>query len=277
MTMEIEREHAEKPLRKLRKALKRIPTDPTVSDVHALRTETRRIEAIIEALMLDEKKKTRRLLKAVTPVRKAAGEVRDMDVLVENVMALSRSRGDESLVRLMEHLGTRRVESAKELHETIEENRKGARRNLKQYTKLVEKQFTGDRQMTTSEATAPTQLAAELARWPALDVENIHDFRIKIKQLRYMLQLSNRADKDVVDALGKVKDEVGDWHDWQELADIARKVLDAKRDKAALEQIDEIGAAKYRDALRSANGLRKSYFGGGSAGNRMNGTAKKKR
>jgi len=272
--MEIEREHAERPLRKLRKALKSLPSDPSPEDVHSLRTETRRLEAIVDALMLVEKNKTRRLLKTVTPVRKAAGEVRDMDVLVKNVIALSQDRNDDSLLRLVEHLGERRIESLRELRHIVQENKKDARRNLKQYAKLVGKQFAGDKQVTENAAPAPVQLATELAKWPKLDVENIHPFRIKVKQLRYMLQLSKQTDPEIVEALGRVKDEVGDWHDWQELAEIARKVLDPKADRVALQRIEEIGGKKFRQALASANGLRAHYFKNGWAG-QLNGRPRK--
>lgn len=273
--MEIEREHAEKPIRKLRKALKRLPAEPSVDEVHALRTQSRRLEAIVNALMLDEKKKTRRLLKAMTPVRKAAGEVRDMDVLVGNVLTLSDSHRDEALVRLIEHLGERRVEGARELRQTIEQHKKDARRNLKQYVKLVGKQFPDDKQAITGATQASVELTKELVKWPKLDAENIHPFRIKVKQLRYMLQLSKEADKKVVDTLGKVKDEVGDWHDWQELAGIARQVLSARQDGAALKRIEEIGEKKFKHALAAANSLRTEYFSDGWGGGTKGGSKKR--
>lgn len=75
----MELEKVEKPIRKLRKAFKRLSDDPRPEDVHALRTQTRRLEAIVATLRIVPAKKAERLLKSVTPVRKAAGEVRDMD------------------------------------------------------------------------------------------------------------------------------------------------------------------------------------------------------
>lgn len=273
--MEIERDNAKKPLRKLRKALKRLPADPSTKDVHSLRTQTRRLEAIVEALMLDRKKKTRQLLKAVTPVRKAAGDVRDMDVLVGNVLALSHDREDDSLVRLVGHLGEKRVESARDLRQTVAAQRKDARRTLKEYSRLVGKQFPGKKHTLTNAAPAPMQLATELSNWPALNEENIHPFRIKVKQLRYMLQLAEKADKEILDALGKVKDEVGDWHDWQELARIAKGVLDPEEDRAALKKIEEIGNGKFKHALATANVVRSEYFGDRSTVGRNNGRKRK--
>jgi CHAD domain-containing protein len=273
--MDIELDSAQRPLRRLRKALKRLPSDPTPADVHDLRTQSRKLEAVAGALQLDRKKTTRQVLKTVTPVRKAAGNVRDMDVFVGHLFSLSRKRDDDSLVRLMEHLGERRMENARELHRTVEENRKHARRSLKDYSKLIGKQFPGKKQVMASPAPAPAALATELANWPKLDEENIHSFRIKVKQLRYMLQLSDQADKKIVEALGKVKDEVGDWHDWQELAAIARQVLNPREDRTALKRIEEIGAAKLKKALAAANELRVRYFSRGVAHARSHSNARK--
>jgi phosphoribosylaminoimidazole carboxylase PurE protein len=50
--------------------------------------------------------------------------------------------------------------------------------------------------------------ARELSEWPALDASNIHEFRLKVKQLRYILQLFADADSDFVGALGDVQREI---------------------------------------------------------------------
>jgi CHAD domain-containing protein len=42
------------PFRKLRKALKRFPKLPSPEEVHRLRTQTRRLEGTLHALMLDQ-------------------------------------------------------------------------------------------------------------------------------------------------------------------------------------------------------------------------------
>jgi CHAD domain-containing protein len=269
--MKLERDSAQKPIMKLRKALKSLPSDPSSEEVHFLRTQTRRLEAIVEAFNLEQKRQTRQLLKTVTPVRKAAGDVRDMDVLVGNVMTLDRDRDNDSLVRLVEHLGEMRMESARDLRHTVAGRRKDARRKLKRYSKLLGRQFPDKKGEVESASPGLTRLAAELAQWPDLNEENIHEFRIKVKQLRYMLQLSREVDGKIIEELGQVKDQVGDWHDWQELARIARGVLDAREDQAALKRIEEIGNRKYRSALAKANEVRAEYFQNGSMGSRRNG------
>jgi CHAD domain-containing protein len=155
--------------------------------------------------------------------------------------------------------------------------RKDARRNLKQYARLVGRQFGGNKNTTTTAAPAPQEIIEELANWPELGEENIHEFRIRVKQLRYMLQLSDAVDAKTIEDLSEVKDQVGDWHDWQELARIARQVLDPKQDQAALKRIDQIGKEKLKAALDSANAVRRRYFsdGDGWQGAKRNGHAKR--
>ncbi|MFP5250679.1 MAG: CHAD domain-containing protein, partial [Acidobacteriota bacterium] len=130
-------DRVEKPLWKLRKLLKSLPEDPAPADVHKLRTRARRIEAVASAWAPAGGKESKRLLKAIQPVRKAAGSVRDMDVLTGNLLHMEMTRSSDSRLRLIEHLGGARVASAGDLLETVGRQRKKARRELKNYAQLV--------------------------------------------------------------------------------------------------------------------------------------------
>ena len=77
-----ELERVRKALRELGKSLESLNGDSAPEDVHKLRTASRRVEAIAGVLGAADGKKSRRLVKAIEPVRKAAGGVRDMDVLL---------------------------------------------------------------------------------------------------------------------------------------------------------------------------------------------------
>ncbi len=82
-------ETAVKPLRKLYKELKDFPADPSAEQVHELRTQARRLEAVVHTFSSDSDGEGQRLLKLMKPVRKAAGKVRDVDVFYRE--ASSRS------------------------------------------------------------------------------------------------------------------------------------------------------------------------------------------
>src|SRR5438874_13230525 len=72
-----------KPTRKLRKLLKNMPKQPAPEQVHDLRTNTRRFEAILAAISPDSTRKEKSLLRELAAIRKRAGKVRDMDVLTD--------------------------------------------------------------------------------------------------------------------------------------------------------------------------------------------------
>jgi CHAD domain-containing protein len=265
--MEVEFGNVQKPVRILRKSLKSLTRDPPMEAVHSLRIHARRIEAIAAALMPGDSKLTRRLLKTIRPVRKAAGEVRDMDVLAGKARTLARDRRNRSVASLLGYLSSKREESARELLDTVAEQRNDARRSLKQFSRQIEKRFHGNKPGAMTEAAssgssgeAATKLIDELNRWPAFNAENLHAFRIKVKELRYVLQLTEDANLKFVDALGKVKEQIGDWHDWRQLATIAEKALDPQDDLATLKKIDEIEKKKLNKALAAARAMKARYL-----------------
>lgn len=258
--MAIAFDRVQKPLRQLRKLLKNLQADPPAEEVHKLRTRSRQIEAIAAALSPAGEKLTRRLLKSIKPLRKAAGSVRDMDVLAAKARALPREPGQnshqEALARLVEHLESSRKESAAELVTAFGRQRKTARQNLKLYAKQLECGKDSDSLAREQQIqAAAAQLAAELSRWPALSARNLHSFRLNVKELRSILQLLSNSDHAFVEALGTVKEQIGDWHDWQQLAMAATEALHAQQDRALLSAIKEIVRQKLREALAAANAL----------------------
>jgi CHAD domain-containing protein len=235
--------------------------------VHSLRTHARRLEAAVAAVALGRNKASRRLLKLISPVRKAAGKVRDMDVLIEDVLTLADSHGSESMVRLVEHLARMRVKHARKLHDIVVQKRPEARKQLKQSSKMLKKAVKKDGGDRSGE---PQTLISELGHWPDLNAANLHMFRIRIKELRYMLELSDGADPTLMRSLGIVKDAIGEWHDWVELLRIALKVLDAEADVGNLNRLREIVREQLESAVTAANHLRERYFknGVGARGNK---------
>ena len=78
-----------------------------------------------------------------------------------------------------------------------------------------------------------------------------------------MLQLNPQPDEKLVEALGEVKDSVGEWHDWVQLVKIAQKVLDPRSDRTILKHIENTGNQKFESALATAMRVRARYFTGG--------------
>ncbi|MGO9340115.1 MAG: CHAD domain-containing protein [Terracidiphilus sp.] len=254
--------HVEKPVRKLCKSLKNLPEDPPIEAVHDLRTNARRFEAMVAALELNQKNGVGALLKAIKRVRKAAGAVRDMDVLAGDALTLSGNRRDESVLCLLQHLEAKRTNRARDLLNTVEKQRKDLTRGLKKFLRKIENRLQPPdhgraNQANTLHSTATDILMNELIVWPPFSPKNLHAFRIKVKELRYVQQLADSADAKLLGALDRAKDRIGDWHDWQQLAEIGERTLDAKNDLATLEKIKAIGDKKLKQALTAAQELKR--------------------
>lgn len=265
MTQELKR--ARKALRELGQLLKSLADDPSPSAVHGLRITTRRVEAIAEALQPGDEKRSKRLMESIGPVRKAAGGVRDMDVVLADARRLARYSAGPALTRLLEYLRIARFKKAETLKRTLRRRGDVVRLEVKEYSRLVRDSLDaakGDAEMALvrpeSMRSAVEAIAHELSLEPALDAENIHAFRIKVKKLRYILQLSADTDAALLEALGAAQHAIGDWHDWQHLRAIAHEVLTGEGDRELLERIDRIASRKLEQAQATANALRRRYF-----------------
>jgi CHAD domain-containing protein len=265
-----ELERARKAVRELSKTLKSLPMDPPPEEVHKLRTTTRRVEAIVSVLAQMEGKESRRVLKSIEPIRKAAGGVREMDVMIVNARKLARYVAGDSLTRLLEHLQIARKQNAEVLRRVLGRRRDLARENLKQYSRFIRAELAPGKKAVSLNGlpaqshegvhTAAIRVVRELGEWPPFNAENIHAFRLKVKELRYILQLSADADSGLVETLGNAHRRIGDWHDWQQLEEIARELLNMERDGKLLTRICETGRRRFNQALTAANSLRGKYL-----------------
>ena len=104
------------------------------------------------------------------------------------------------------------------------------------------------------------QLAEQLNQPARLGPANLHPYRLKLKELRYVLELEEPqpARQELIDAIKKVQDAIGEWHDWMSLGDIAADVLDHDRCRV-IAQIKATAASRFANALAAAQSLRSRY------------------
>ncbi len=261
-----------KPLSKVRKLLKKMRKQPPPEQVHDLRTNTRRVEASLKALQLDTRRKGRRVLKTLTPLRKRAGRVRDLDVLTGFASGLPRNGNQDAIVQLLEHLGQSRHQAARKLYKSLRKRRRTAATRLKGCALLIERNLNGrgkrQKDEWSANATADAlQLSAQLASWPRLTPQNLHPFRLKVKELRNVLKMAG-DEREFGKKLGDVKDAIGEWHDWTVLSSITRKTLGKSQGKSLVQRIDDVAKQKEESALKLSNQLRSQYFKEGSTNER---------
>jgi CHAD domain-containing protein len=190
-----------------------------------------------------------------------------MDVLTADVLTVERDGEQDCLVQLVEHLGAERNKSARKLRRAIETTNPQLRRDLKRYSERVEKRLQeGKNNPPASDAvpltmTRTIQLSLDLKSPARLNRSNLHPYRLKVKELRNLLQLSDRAgDPKFLEELGDVKDTIGEWHDWGELVAIATELLDHGQSCKLIKSFKDTSDLMYQRALSLTSHLRSHYL-----------------
>jgi CHAD domain-containing protein len=273
--MALNQDKIRKTLRKLRRALKPQSHWRSPEKVHDLRTGTRRVESLIHALKLDEKHYARSLLKTLSRIFKDAGKVRDMDVLIAFTSGLAIDPHDPCLTQLISHLGEKRHNAALQLQSSIAKHAKAARHYLKKSSIALQDSMTepDNQQWQSGAAAFALQLSGDLATWPRLMPSNMHAFRLKIKELRYTLELAEGNETAFLRTLREVTSAIGEWHDWNKLLGIAANALKHSPRCAVLKTIRSTASAKRHDALSLANTLRRKYLGASTASHKQRKTS----
>lgn len=263
--MGIDASRIHKPVRKLRKFLKKSPKVPASHEIHDLRTNARRMETTVAALGQVAHKNERRLLHELAKLRKRAGKVRDMDVLTGLILTVNLDEEQDCVVRLIETLGAKRMKQVKKLRAFIAKRGARLRGRLKrtgsQLENFLEK---GRKTQPDSTPDAPVEVMAKAIRLAEnlkdpsrLAKTNLHEYRLRVKELRDILQLADSADQQhIVKVLGEAKDAIGEWHDWVELIAISSDVLDHGAECKLLPKLRGISETKYSRALSLTNQMK---------------------
>lgn len=263
--MGLDFKQVQKPGRKLRKLLKKMPAQPSPEQIHDFRTNSRQMEATLHAFGLDSARRGRRVLKPLSRMRKRAGNIRDMDVLTSYAANLRPDDGErDCTVQLLEYLGAQRRKYAKKFHSASRQDGSKLRERLKRVLRQLGKRNSRTQKSGKPDSRVPASVidrASDLASPARLNRSNLHSFRLKVKELRNVLKLAAAPDQKLMDALGQTKDAIGEWHDWEELVAIAEKVLDHGARCHLIQQMRAIAAEKYQKALTQAEQLRKRYAG----------------
>ena len=178
-----------KPVKKLRRLLKKLDGDAAPEQVHDLRTSARRFEAAFGALALNDAGIPNSVLKELGRLRKRAGKVRDMDILTEFAAATRPKSEEECHVRLLEHLGARRQKEVGRLHAEVKQLRSGLRKELDQAASRITKLLRGKSPSTAADVVAnatatAVRLAAQLSAPRRLNKTNLHPYRLKSRSYR---------------------------------------------------------------------------------------------
>lgn len=282
----------------LRSNLEKCATDPAIDPVHDLRTGTRRLQAMVEAILRERDddalhEPAEEWLGALKKMRRAAAPVRDLDVhrkLLQKLVKYGRdseaadaasaviSAAPNLIAASEAALPTHPVAHQAEhldawLHHARQHNAAALK---KRAAKLLSKfddeavafesgltQAPRPRRRPRSAAIVALESFARLVHeMQQLDANNLHDFRKGAKKARYIAESAAEDAHALVvgKALKKLQDDIGDWHDWLVLSDEARAALgDEGKDLIAL--LDSERDRHYTLSMKTVNRLRGRLLG----------------
>lgn len=210
--------------------------EPQPHSVHALRTRTRRLGAVLtklaedhpkaEALQRDAKRAQRQLKK----LRQMAGVARDLDVhrklLAELPAAQKRTHSDE-ISRLDAWLQKRRDRAAEALRSQLHKREAKLERALEDVQSHLGHLTAKEKSPST---TARLWFARATAKSITGDPEELHSFRKETKAARYLAEFESSSPAAVhfAEDLHQLQDAIGAWHDWDLLTQEAKRALPKK-------------------------------------------------
>jgi CHAD domain-containing protein len=248
--------------------LNRCGRKPTRKRVHVLRVVTLRMQAelanSVEGLpsashqvhaILDFGGQSEKL-------RHALGRVREIDVWIGMLQRLRTSMSETTgyiprstrdcirqMEQLEEHLGRKRRSNEKTLVAEIEKRRDA----LLSIVEEVRETVGGHGDPHPFEQIL-ARFAAATADFPALDRGNLHEFRKRIKTVRYLAELSpaDAACSRLAVQMKKVQTTIGEWHDWDSLAQAVPRWKHLKNAQLA-ELLDTIAAESFEAAIATCH------------------------
>ncbi len=245
--MPVDQRHCRAVFQRLESELGKITRHSNSDQVHKLRTGTRRVETVLEELVPQPDKNTRKLLKSLTPLRKKAGKVRDLDVQSVLLRNLKIARGAREKSRLLRTLATERAKREKKLAEALD---KDAVRDLRKRLNRARKE------MEIPEGVEPFRVAMD--EFSALGRDRspitqklLHQYRITGKRARYVIEIARKSPEaaEVMRQLEKMQDVVGDWHDWLTLTERAENLFGGVKDSSLVAAMRNLTRAKFREGV----------------------------
>ncbi len=209
--------------------------------VHRVRTGSRRLQAMLEAMLRENETfaldhPARPWLRQLKQIRRAAGPVRDLDVhrkLLENLVGKAAPNSDANPLHkqadmLDDWLKSERKHLARGMQKQIRKRQHGSTERQTAVLNAIssvplESAVTG----RSADAVALEDFVRAVDAMPLLDPENLHDFRKATKKARYVAESATEKGpySSVAKALKRVQDAIGEWHDWLCLSEEARAAL----------------------------------------------------
>jgi CHAD domain-containing protein len=245
--MSVDREKRPAAFQQLSRLLNKLETQPSPKNVHRFRTLGRRVEALAGEAEPVPGRNTRKLLKLLSKQRKRAGQVRDLDVQISALRNLKIPQDPAGKSRLLRALVEERVRREKKLvksfgEDVVAEIHKRLKRALKELNFVAGPEALAHALRIFHEVSADHSPITE---------ERLHHYRIAGKRARYLAELAGKDGEaqQVVEALKRLQDSIGDWHDWWKLTRKAEAQFTDAPASAVTSALRRVTDTKYGQAL----------------------------
>jgi CHAD domain-containing protein len=255
-----------------RELLEECGRKPTRKRVHALRVATLRIQAELEYEIpglpnaSHQAQAILRFGRFAEKLRAALAPVRELDVWIAKLQRLRTSlvkssayipRTTKECVQQIEQLEDRLKKKRRSAAQTLARQIAKRSNDLAEvaqeiYEDASDRKIGGDPHPVES---ILKQFAAVVAEFPAFDSQNLHDFRKAIKKVRYLAEIHQHADPQcgrIAASVKKAQTAIGEWHDWQILAQTARHGRHRKFAELS-ELLDSLAAEKFEEAIATCH------------------------
>jgi CHAD domain-containing protein len=244
---------------RLGRELTKLVKNPTPESVHKFRTNSRRVETLLNEVASERSRNDRKVLELLSRLRKKAGRVRDLDVEIASLRSLKIPGGNGHKSQFVDDLVQERTKRERKLAKAF--NRDAVvevRRRLKRAASEIK--IPKDSRPMNLTLSKLTNLGRD---HETLTEKTLHQYRIIGKRARYIAEL---ADGDVeanrlVEQLKRMQDVIGDWHDWLKLTQRAEALFGGVRDSALVAMLRNVTQAKFRQSVDAVAETRAALSG----------------
>jgi CHAD domain-containing protein len=217
----------------LKTALADCLEDPKPAAVHRLRSSARRLEAVLQVLTVSTDlatlpKRSKAFKRSLREIRRASGDVRDLDVHRELLNTYQAIGGATELEKELQALRKKKVKKLQrqiladenEIHHTLDKLEVA-------FAELTDLNLSGGRLIQA----AQSWLAPAVRGLDPHEDEDLHSIRKACKTARYIAEIGGEASKTAATfakRLENVQQTTGAWHDCLLLLNKANASLPAK-------------------------------------------------
>jgi CHAD domain-containing protein len=260
---------------KLEHNLVKVCSKQDAENVHRFRGAARRVQTLLEEVLPEPGRHHRKLLKALSRIRRRAGKVRDLDVQLAALRNLKIPQEPRRKSQLMNALIELRAEYEDKLCKALNKKTvREIRKRLKRAAKDLKSTTAGD---VLSLARKMLGEAPDLESRGKLNEDLLHHYRIVSKRARYIAELAPPSSEatEFIAQLKRMQDAAGDWHDWFTLTRTAASRLGDVHESALVATLHNVTGTKFRNALTALFTLRSAQVPSKPA--RLRGTSNQSR